>query len=312
MSTAASRRWVVWIERVAALAGLGVVAWAAITGWGAVVHGHPAYAILLGLVAAVSIIVLVVAGRRGGGHTVIRTIGVILGLAVVALTAWLRPFAAGEAAVTALESDAAVSVTETPTVLVLEPTSGVSTTGLVFQPGARVDPRAYAGILREIAEAGYPVVIVKQPLGIGFLALGGVDLARAAVPGVAGWVVGGHSLGGTAAAIDADAGQDAVSAPTVGLLFFASYPASDLSQSLRIPVASISGTQDGLSTPAKIEESAALLPADTIFTALDGVAHAQFGDYGPQPGDGVPTVSDAVAHREIAAASIAFLDGLAR
>lgn len=90
MSTGASRRWVVWIERAAALAGLGVVAWAAITGWGAVVHGHPAYAIFLGVVTAVSVVVLIVAGRRGGGHPVIRTIGAILGLAVVALTAWLR------------------------------------------------------------------------------------------------------------------------------------------------------------------------------------------------------------------------------
>lgn len=310
MSTAASRRWVVWIERGAALAGLGVVAWAAITGWGAVVHGHPAYAILLGVVAVVSVIVLVVAGRRGGGHPVIRTIGVILGLAVVAITAWLRPFPAGETSVAALEPDAAVTVVETPTLLILEPARGASTTGLVFQPGARVDPRAYAGILREVAEAGYPVVIVKQPLGIGFLALGGVDLARAAMPEVTGWVVGGHSLGGTVAAIDADAGQDAAIAPTVGLLFFASYPASDLSESLRIPVESISGTQDGLSTPAKIEESVELLPADTVFTVLDGVSHAQFGDYGLQPGDGVATVDNAVAWAKIEAATLEFLASL--
>lgn len=92
----------------------------------------------------------------------------------------------------------------------------------------------------------------------------------------------------------------------------ASYPASDLSQSLRIPVASISGTQDGLSTPAKIEESVELLPADTVFTVLDGVSHAQFGDYGLQPGDGIPTVSDALARERIAAASLEFLDSIAR
>jgi pimeloyl-ACP methyl ester carboxylesterase len=307
MNATAPRRWVSWIERAAALAGLGVVAWAAITAWGAIIHGHPAYAILLGVVGAVAVIVLVVAGRRGGGHPVIRTIGAVLGIAVVALTAWLRPFPAGEAAVAALEPDAAVTVVETPTLLILEPVSGASTTGLVFQPGARVDPRAYAAVLRPVAEAGYPVVIVKQPLAIGFLALGAVDQARAAVPDVTGWVVGGHSLGGTVAAIDADAEQDAADAPTVGLLLFASYPASDLSQSLRIPVASISGTQDGLSTPAKINESAELLPADTVFTVLDGVSHAQFGDYGLQPGDGVATVDDSLARAEIAAASLEFL-----
>ncbi len=310
MNATTRGHWVIWVERVAALAGIGVVAWAAITAWGAVVHGHPAYAILLGVVLAVSLLALLLAGRRGGRHPVIRTIGAVLGLGVVALTWWLRPFPAGEAAVAALEQDAAVTVVGTPTLFILEPASGASTTGLVFQPGARVDPRAYAAVLRPLVDAGYPVVIVKQPLAIGFLALGAVDQARAAVPDVTGWVLGGHSLGGTVAAIDADAGQGAADAPTVGLLFFASYPASDLSQSLRIPVASISGSEDGLSTPAKIDESRALLPPGTAFTVIEGASHAQFGDYGLQPGDGTPTISDAMARAEISAAALEFLAGL--
>ena len=35
------------VQRLLALAGIGVVAWACLTSWGAVVHGHPLYAVLL-------------------------------------------------------------------------------------------------------------------------------------------------------------------------------------------------------------------------------------------------------------------------
>ena len=51
---------------------------------------------------------------------------------------------------------------------------------MFFQPGARVDPRAYAAILRPLAESGHVVVIVKQPLGIAFLATGALDADNSA------------------------------------------------------------------------------------------------------------------------------------
>ena len=39
------------------------------------------------------------------------------------------------------------------------------TTGLIFLPGARVDPQAYAPELRRVAQAGYLVVVLKEPFG---------------------------------------------------------------------------------------------------------------------------------------------------
>ena len=45
-------------QRLLALAGIGVVVWACATSWGAVVHGHPLYAVLL----AVTLVVSVIAG----------------------------------------------------------------------------------------------------------------------------------------------------------------------------------------------------------------------------------------------------------
>ena len=43
------------------------------------------------------------------------------------------------------------------------------TTGLMFTPGARIDSRAYAHVLRPLAEAGYLVVVLKEPFGFSLL-----------------------------------------------------------------------------------------------------------------------------------------------
>ena len=132
------------------------------------------------------------------------------------------------------------------------------------------------------------MVIAKQPLGIAFLATGAFESARDANPQVTDWFVGGHSLGGTVAAMDAEAHDGDTTAPVKGLILYASYPASDMSTTLDAKVLSVSGTKDGLATPADIEASRANLPAGAIFTPIEGAVHSFFGDYGPQPGDAHP------------------------
>jgi dienelactone hydrolase len=122
--------------------------------------------------------------------------------------------------------------------------------------------------------------------------------------------VGGHSLGGTVAAIQAHAADADRSAPAVGLLLYASYPAGAVRGSLTAAVESVSGSNDGLATPAKIEASRVDLPADTTFTVIEGGTHAQFGSYGAQPGDGIPTISDERARTLITEASLRFVDSL--
>ncbi len=183
----------------------------------------------------------------------------------------------------------------------LWPTGSQRDTGLVFLPGARVDPRAYLGLLRPLAEAGTPVVLVKPPLDLALLT------SPAAVlddhPEVTRWVLGGHSLGGAAATFAS--GDPRV----VGLLLWAAYPADDLSAS-DLVVLSVSGDRDGLATPADIDAARPLLPAGTRYVVVAGGTHAFFGDYGEQPGDGEPGVSRGVAQRQIVVASAAFLFGL--
>ncbi len=224
--------------------------------------------------------------------------------------AWLRPFTAVEPALTAMSSDITVTVAEYPTQIVMTPTGTGSRTGVFFQPGARVDARAYAATLRPLAEAGCTVVIPKQPLGIAFLAGSAFDATKPAYPAITRWVVGGHSLGGTVAALQADSGDSDPTAPVVGLLLYASYPADDISTSLTAKVLSISASNDGLATPDKIDASKATLPADSTFTSIDGAVHAFFGDYGLQPGDGTPTVSHGDARTQVSRDSLSFVRNL--
>ncbi len=315
MTDRPSPRWRTWLTLAVCAAALLVVLWVALTAWGGIAHGHPAYAVLLGVTIAVCALVAVLAVRsrtrepRQGAWRLVGRIAVIaLVVGWIALIAWLAPHTAVEPATSAMASDSSVTVVETPDDITFTPAAGSSGPGVFFQPGALVDARAYAAVLRPLAQAGHTVVITKQPLGIAFLALGALDRVASQHPEIDTWVVGGHSLGGTVAAIESTADG---AADVSGLLLFASYPASDISDA-DLAVASISGTEDGLSTPAKIEDSRANLPPSTLFIVIDGASHAQFGSYGQQAGDGTPTISNEDARQQIAEASVEFVGSVGR
>ena len=184
----------------------------------------------------------------------------------------------------------------------LAPAEGDSELGLVFIPGAKVDPWAYAAILQGLAEDGVTVVITRPWLNLAFFDPRGLDAFTSAAPGIDVWSVGGHSLGGVRAcqlASDADA-----------LVLFASYCANDLSGS-DLPVLSLAGSEDGLSTPQKIADARHELPTDAEMVEIDGASHASFGDYGPQDGDGTPTISSDDMHAQVTRLAGDFLAPLA-
>ena len=313
-------RW--WPLALGAICVLTVVA-VLVTTWSPVVAGHPAYLVTLLVVAVGGSVAVAVAtltrrsastgdassGARSRGRAwAVWTGRVVATIAVVVLVGvlwWLRPIGATDVALDALQSGNGVVVEQSRTRIELRPTGGIDPTGLVFYPGAKVDARAYAAILRPIAEAGHLVVIVKVPFGVALLDVDAASSVIDAEPEVDRWVVAGHSLGGTAAAQYASDHPDDVA----GLVLWASYPADRIADD-DLAVLSVSGTEDGLTTPADIEDSRADLPPGTEFVAVDGAVHAQFGDYGPQRRDGTPTVSRAEGQRRITAATLAFLDRL--
>ncbi|RWZ61533.1 alpha/beta hydrolase [Labedella populi] len=229
---------------------------------------------------------------------------VVIVLVFVVFLTWANTVMAGDRTA-ALEvwRDDAVTITETDVSFMLEPTSAGRAEGLVFVPGARVDPFAYARVLSGVVErSGVTVVITKPTLHLAFFDSRPLSDFTAAAPSVDEWSVGGHSLGGVKACAMA-ASDDSV--PVSGLVLFGSYCAEDVSETA-IEVLSVSGTEDGLSTPADIEGNADLLPAETTFVVLDGANHADFGDYGAQPGDGVSTMPRDVVRSEITDALDAF------
>lgn len=190
--------------------------------------------------------------------------------------------------------------------LIFRPKGMNPTTGLIFYPGARIDPGAYAPAAYQIAEAGFLVVIPHMPSNLAVL---DSDVAAEVIqryPTVTYWAVGGHSLGGAMASQYAYDHLDEID----GLVLWASAPPSgeDFTQS-QLKVLSIYGSLD--SGVENIEASKAQFPDDTSWVRIEGGNHAQFGWYGRQPGDPDATITRENQERIAVDATIEFLALLA-
>jgi len=223
----------------------------------------------------------------------------------------LVAYRAQSSAGAALDSDARVTVTRGDGYWMLRPASPAPA-GLVFFPGALVDPVAYAPLVRAVAEGGHVVVLIEVPRRG---ALGGADgpevfararAATAASAPIARWVLAGHSRGGVIASIAARDGFPGIA----GLVLIGTSHPRDFSLAhLRLPVTQIFGSRDTVADEDKVEAARARLPAATRLVRIDGGNHAQFGYYGFQPGDWPATISRE-AQQAITRAAI--LDALAQ
>ena len=244
----------------------------------------------------------------------VRQLWITLGIgATVVFVGWsLVAYRAAPAGRDAARGDARVAVAHEGGAWRFTPTAGSApgAAGLLFFPGALVDPRAYAPLARAAAEAGHPAVLVELPRRGAF---GGADgpepfsRARAAM-GRAGaperWVLAGHSRGAVVASGLAAAG----SARMGGLVIIGSSHPRDVDLSgLRVPVTKIVGTRDGLASPAEVEANRHLLPSSTRWLWIEGGNHSQFGWYGFQPGDRRATVPAAAQRRRMTDAVLATL-----
>lgn len=233
------------------------------------------------------------------------SLGALLLALVLGLLIWSAAgtYPARSVALSALESTDDVTVSQDQWIT-FTPQAGTST-GLIFYPGGLVDPAAYAPVLKAIAEDGELVVITPMPLNLAIFQTGAASAVIDAHPEISTWILAGHSLGGAAAGIYAENNSSRLA----GLALWDSYPpdSSDLSDN-DLPVLSIYGTTDGYPNTENFDDKRFLLPADTEFVAIEGASHAQFGDYGPQKGDVVPSLSLAAQHQRVAEIMLDFID----
>ena len=193
-------------------------------------------------------------------------------------------YRADETALAALVSDKTVSVQENENNIAFVPED--PTAGFIFYPGGKVEYTAYAPLLHNLAENGILCVLVEMPFNLAVLDMDAADGISEQYPQVDRWYIGGHSLGGSMAASYVSERIENYE----GLVLLASYSTEDLSET-PLDVISIYGSEDKVLNLEKYNEYHTNLPESLIETVIDGGCHACFGSYGPQDGDGIPSIT---------------------
>ena len=247
-------------------------------------------------------------------HKVVRIVWPLAGLTFM-VWLWLS-FQAQDLPEGVMDSDTAVTINETSQSITFQPTDSQATTGLIFYPGAMVEPIAYAPLARTMAEAGSLTIIVKLPWGTAPLARHEAQLWQttqelmAGASGIQQWVLSGHSRGAAIAARTVYAHEDSFA----GLVLIGTSHPKEAAYSLaaaQIPIAKIYGTEDGLASPSEVEAFRGYLPEQAEMVKIEGGNHAQFGYYGTQLGDNAATISREAQQAQTAASLLTFLDNLA-
>ena len=189
---------------------------------------------------------------------------------------------ADASALAALASDEGVSVTSTDYGWLFDGPS--ETDALIFYPGAKVEEAAYAPLLHRLAAQGMDVCLVRMPYRLAFFGISkaSVLMDQYDYPH---WYIGGHSLGGAMAARYAAGHADRLT----GVILLAAYPTKALDSTLS--VVTLYGSEDGVLNRSKLEAGRGYLPESARETVIEGGNHAQFGNYGPQAGDGQAAIS---------------------
>lgn len=158
--------------------------------------------------------------------------------------------------------------------------------GLIFYPGGKVQYEAYAPLMAELAEEGILCVLLKMPGNLAVLDMNAAEGVTELFPEVAGWYIGGHSLGGSMAASYLEKHTDALD----GLVLLASYSTENLTDN-HVEVVSVYGSEDEVLNAEKYESYRKNLPENIVEVVIGGGNHAGFGMYGIQDGDGKAAIS---------------------
>ena len=209
---------------------------------------------------------------------------IILAAVLIILTAcavYLGDYYPADPETAALLEDAIISEDGN---LVFQPEQAAA--GLIFYPGGKVDHRAYAPLMHELSSRGILCVLVEMPFRLAVLDVNAAKGIPEAFPQIDTWYIGGHSLGGSMAATHLSEHTDVFDA----LVLLGSYSTADLSET-NLAVLSVYGSEDLVLNREKYNQYRENLPAGFREVIIDGGCHANFGMYGPQEGDGTPTIT---------------------
>lgn len=252
---------------------------------------------------------------RGRGRCGWRLVGVLLvgllglGLGLAAPIVLRGPLVVGQDAVSTPATVAArVSIEDIAGRVLHVAPDGPARAHLILYPGGLVRPQAYEWLGRALAARGVETWIPEMPLDLAVLGTNRADAILDRLPAGVPVVLAGHSLGSAMAADYASRHPDRLA----GLLLMAAYPADNVRVAASWPALSLAAEYDGRATLDRVRDGLGRLPGASRVVVVPGAVHAFFGRYGPQAGDGIPTVSRADAEAAILAEIVAYLDAIAR
>lgn len=194
-------------------------------------------------------------------------------------------------------------------VLRVQPRSGIAGKLLVIYPGGLVAPQAYQWLGTALAPHGIETVIVRFPLDLAVTGIRRADRVIGQYGQGRPVYLAGHSLGGAMAA--QYLGDARTDGQVQGLILMGAYPPAKVQLQTRrdLRVLSLWAEHDRVANAAQYQGGFGRLPPGTKQVTVQGAVHAFFGRYGPQAGDGQPTVARAQAEAQIVRALLDFLTG---
>ena len=169
--------------------------------------------------------------------------------------------------------------------LVFEPRS--AKVGFIFYPGGKVEHNAYQPLMLELARRGILCALVRMPFNLAVFDKNAADAIREEYSDISRWYVGGHSLGGAMAASHIKGRADEYR----GLILLGAYSTADLNGT-GLDVLCMYGSEDRVMDLDKYKRCKDNLPFNLAEKVIEGGNHSFFGMYGPQRGDGTPTISN--------------------
>ena len=157
----------------------------------------------------------------------------------------------------------------------------------IFYPGGNVEHTAYYPLMAACASKGIMCILCQMPFDLAILKINAAKGIKNKYPEIKKWYIGGHSLGGTCAAIYLYMNPNQFT----GFISLASYSILNLSKK-DLKAMSIIGTEDKVMSMRRYNKFMKNLPKNCIDVKIEGGCHSYFGMFEIMKSDGKPKISN--------------------